>query len=178
MTGARPFPTSAKVVFAMFESLRALIHDEAQSPVEQRFERATYRQGDPNRRLQVLFFKLLTALAAADGHVNLEEINLLKDFAFEHSLTEEEWAEIQYYATAPLSKDALAELTGTVIAEVRTRADREQFASAIKEMANGIGSSSMSSVRSSRSATRSSARCTCQCWATSSRRSGLPGAAG
>jgi uncharacterized tellurite resistance protein B-like protein len=124
------------VVFAMFESLRALIHGEAESRVEQRFERAAYRQDDPNRQLQVLFFKLLMALAAADGHVNLEEINLLKDFVFEHSLTEEEWAEIQYYATAPLSKDALAELTRTVIAETRTRADREQFASAIKEMAD------------------------------------------
>lgn len=120
---------------AMFESLRALVRGDVRSRVEERFERSAFRQDDPNRRLQVLFFKLLMALAAADDQVTLEELNLLKDFVFEHSLTEEEWSEIQYYAAAPLSKDVLAELARTVVAETRTAADQRQFAAAVREMA-------------------------------------------
>src|SRR5262247_3301852 len=119
----------------MFESLRALVRGHARTQVERRFEGSAYRQDNPNRRLQVLFFKLLMALAAADDQVTLEELNLLKDFVFEHSLTEEEWSEIQYYAATPLSKDVLAELARTVAAETRTTADRQHFTAAVREMA-------------------------------------------
>src|SRR5439155_13635408 len=87
-----------------------------------------------NRALQLLFFKLLMAVAAADDQVTTEELNLLKDFTFEYSLTEQEWAEIQYYARAHLSKNELEQLIETVASEIRSRSDREQFERAIREM--------------------------------------------
>ncbi len=74
------------------------------------------------------------AVAAADGQVTTEELNLLKDFTFEYSLTEQEWAEIQYYARAHLSKNELEQLIETVASEIRGRSDREQFERAIREM--------------------------------------------
>jgi uncharacterized tellurite resistance protein B-like protein len=119
----------------MFESLKSLVQSKVTSPVERRFDaRQAYNQGDPNRSLQLLFFKLLMAVAAADDQVTTEELNLLKDFAFEYSLTEQEWAEIQYYARAHLSKNELEQLIEIVASEIRSRSDREQFERAIGEM--------------------------------------------
>ena len=125
----------------MFESLKQLVQGRSKSAVRRRFdERQPYNQDDPNRVLQLLFLKLLMAVAASDAQVTPEELNLLKDFAFEYSLTEQEWAEIQYYASAHLSKAELDELIKTVASEIRSRADREQFEGAIREMvaADGI----------------------------------------
>ena len=125
----------------MFESLKQLVQGRSKSAVRRRFgERQPYNQDDPNRVLQLLFLKLLMAVAASDAQVTPEELNLLKDFAFEYSLTEQEWAEIQYYASAHLSKAELDELIKTVASEIRSRADREQFEGAISEMvaADGI----------------------------------------
>jgi uncharacterized tellurite resistance protein B-like protein len=119
----------------MFESLKSLVRSGRTSPVKQRFdERRPYNQDDPTRTLQLLFFKLLMAVAASDDQVTPEELNLLKDFTFEYSLTEEEWAEIQYYATAHLSKAELEELIRTVTSEIHSRADRDQFERAIRDM--------------------------------------------
>src|SRR5262245_15000361 len=125
----------------MFESLEKLVHGRSTSAVQRRFdETRPYVQDDPNRALQLLFLKLLMAVAASDDEVTSEELNLLKDFAFEYSLTEAEWAEIQYYASAHLSKAELDALILAVASEIRSRADREQFERAIGEMvaADGI----------------------------------------
>jgi uncharacterized tellurite resistance protein B-like protein len=119
----------------MFESLQSLVQRTQTSPVERRFaKRQGYHQDDSNRALQLLFFKLLMAVAAVDDQVTTEELNLLKDYAFEYSLTEQEWAEIQYYARAHLSKEELEQLIETVASEIRSRSDREQFERAISEM--------------------------------------------
>jgi uncharacterized tellurite resistance protein B-like protein len=119
----------------MFESLKSLVQRRQTSPVERRFdERQSYNQDDPNRAPQLLFFKLLMAVAAADDQVTTEELNLLKDFAFEYSLTEQEWAEIQYYARANVSNKEVEQLIETVASEIRSRSDREQFERAIREM--------------------------------------------
>ncbi len=124
----------------MFESLKKLVQGMSQSAVQRRFDESQpYNQDDPNRALQLLFLKLLMAVAASDDLVTPEELNLLKDFAFEYSLTEQEWAEIQYYARAHLSKAELDELIKTVASEARSRADREQFARAIGEMVAADG---------------------------------------
>src|SRR5262245_1846798 len=125
----------------MFQGLRELVLGPPRSAVERRFDkRAAYNQDDPNRALQLLFFKLLMAVAAADDRVTPEELNLLKDFTFEYSLTAAEWAEIQFYASAHLSKAELDELIKTVTSEIRDGADREQFERATGQMiaADGI----------------------------------------
>ena len=125
----------------MFESLKQLVARTFEVGRPAALRRApAYNQDYPNRVLQLLFLKLLMAVAASDAQATPEELNLLKDFAFEHSLTEQEWAEIQYYASAHLSKAELDELIKTVASEICSLSDREQFEGAIREMvaADGI----------------------------------------
>jgi uncharacterized tellurite resistance protein B-like protein len=120
----------------MFERLRSLVQTPGRRAVARRFESAEAPiQQDPSRQLQLLFFKLLMAIAATDDRVTLEEQNLLKDFVFEHALTEQEWAELAYYTAARLSREELDQLVETVVAEIRTRADRQQVLEAVRQMA-------------------------------------------
>jgi uncharacterized tellurite resistance protein B-like protein len=120
----------------MFQRLRSLVQTPGRREVARRFASAAAPiQQEPSRRLQLLFFKLLMAIAATDDDVTLEEQNLLKDFVFEHTLTEQEWAELAYYQTARLSREELGQLVDTVLGEIRTRADRQQLLEAIRQMA-------------------------------------------
>lgn len=120
----------------MFERLRSLVQTPGRRDVARRFESVEAPiQQEPGRRLQLLFFKLLMAIAATDDSVTLEEQNLLKDFVFEHTLTEQEWAELGYYRAARLSREELGQLVDAVLGEIRTRADREHFLAAVRQMA-------------------------------------------
>jgi uncharacterized tellurite resistance protein B-like protein len=120
----------------MFERLRSLVQTPGRRAVARRFESVEAPiQQEPSRRLQLLFFKLLMATAATDDSVTLEEQNLLKDFVFEHTLTEQEWAELAYYRAARLSREELGQLIDTVLSEIRTKADREHFLEAVRQMA-------------------------------------------
>jgi uncharacterized tellurite resistance protein B-like protein len=120
----------------MFERLRSLVQAPGRRAVARRFGSAEAPiQQEPSRRLQLLFFKLLMAMAAADDRVTLEEQNLLKDFVFEHTLTEQEWAELAYYRAARLSREELTQLVDTVLGEIRTKADRHQLLEAVQQMA-------------------------------------------
>lgn len=120
----------------MFERLRSLVQGPGRRAVARRFDSVEAPiQEDPSRRLQLLFFKLLMAVAATDDRVTIEEQNLLKDFVFEHALTEQEWAELAYYTAARLSTEELGQLVETVVGEIRTRADRQQVLQAIRQMA-------------------------------------------
>ena len=64
----------------------------------------------PAKEKQLSLFRVLAALAWADGTVSHEELNFLKDFAFKFNFTGEEWAKIEMYledAIAPREAEAL-----------------------------------------------------------------------
>ena len=74
-----------------------MLDPKRRDPMARIFQDPGYVQDTEARKVQVLFFKLLMAIAYADDSIDQDEINLLKAFAFEHCLSEEEWQEIAFY---------------------------------------------------------------------------------
>ncbi|MBU44070.1 MAG: hypothetical protein CMN76_12680 [Spirochaetaceae bacterium] len=122
----------------MFESLnqklQSFLNPANKNPVARHFREPQYVQDNEERRTQVLFLKLLMAIAKHDGKIDPQEFELLQDYAFSNALNESEWREIQFYAHAKISDQELENMIQTLEKEVRSRVQKEEFLNAIRDM--------------------------------------------
>ncbi len=79
--------------------------------------------------------KVLIAAAWADGEVQAEEINSLKDLLFHlPEITGREWAMLEMYLDSPVGADERDRLVSQLQASLRTRSDQKMALEALEKM--------------------------------------------
>ncbi len=123
----------------MFESLmnksKTYFDKKNRNPIGRYFQDPGYLQDTEARKTQVLFYKLLMIMAYSDESVDENEINLIKDYAYECCLTEQEWREINLIKHTKPSKEEIHDLVKQLTKEVKSKSDKKEFLSAIREIA-------------------------------------------
>ncbi|MEI6089040.1 MAG: TerB family tellurite resistance protein [bacterium] len=115
--------------------LDSMIND----PVSKIFKNKGYDQNTDARKAQISFYKLLMILAYADDSVNEKEINLIKDYFYESSITEEEWREINFYSMNKPNQSEIQEIFDNVLTQIHKHKDKSEFINALKDTINADG---------------------------------------
>ncbi|MHC4543332.1 MAG: tellurite resistance TerB family protein [Planctomycetota bacterium] len=95
----------------------------------------------PGREFIMNLAKLLIAAAWADGELQNEEINALKDLLFNiEDVTGDEWAQLEIYMDSPVSPQEREKLLSTVLEQIKTEEDKELVVSTLENLfqADGI----------------------------------------
>ncbi|MCD6394891.1 MAG: TerB family tellurite resistance protein [Planctomycetes bacterium] len=84
--------------------------------------------------------KLIIAAAWADGELQAEEINSLKDLIFSlGDITEGDWAQLDVYTDSPVSADERDQLLARVLDHIRSQGDKEFVTGALKRLVEADG---------------------------------------
>lgn len=84
--------------------------------------------------------KLIIAAAWADGELQAEEINSLKDLIFSlGDIIEGDWAQLDIYTDSPVSADERDQLLARVLDHIRTQGDKEFVTDALKRLVEADG---------------------------------------
>lgn len=84
--------------------------------------------------------KLLIAAAWADGELQNEEINSLKDLLFNlEDVTGDEWAQLEIYMDSPVSSEERQKLLSTVVEQIESEQDKEMVVSTIENLVQADG---------------------------------------
>lgn len=84
--------------------------------------------------------KLVIAAAWADGELQNEEINSLKDLLFNlEGVTGDEWAQLEIYMDSPVSSEERQKLLSTVVEQIDSEQDRELVVSTIENLVQSDG---------------------------------------
>lgn len=122
----------------MFETLKTKVskvfNPKNKSAIARIFQNPDYVQDSEERQAQLLFLKLLMAIASADNKLDESEANLLKDYAFEQCLSGNEWQEVNQYSQIKVSKEEITKMIGELILEIKSVAQKENLLNAIKEL--------------------------------------------
>ncbi|MCB1166061.1 MAG: TerB family tellurite resistance protein [Leptospiraceae bacterium] len=119
--------------------LKSFLNPANNNPVARHFREPEFVQDNEHRTTQVLFLKLLMAVARKDGHIDPEEFELLQDYAFSNALNETEWREIQFYAHANVEQKDLEPMIADLISEIRSRVQKEDLLQAVRDMVAADG---------------------------------------
>ena len=101
-----------------------------------------------NNALIVALAKVLIAAAWADGELDPEEVNVMKDLLFRLTrvnprggmqYTATQWAQIEMYIEAPVPPAERARLVQELRAQIRTQADKDLVFQALEELASADG---------------------------------------
>ena len=80
----------------------------------------------PDRKFIMDLAKLLIAAAWADGRLQNEEINALKDLLFSlEDVTGDEWAHLEIYMDSPVSMEERINLLQSVLEQIKSDQDKE-----------------------------------------------------
>jgi uncharacterized tellurite resistance protein B-like protein len=94
-----------------------------------------------DRKLAVDLAKLLIAAAWADGELQPEEINSLKDLIFTlGEFNSDQWSRLQIYMDSAVSDNQRQALLDNVLAEIKTEDDKDFVLKSLRELfcADGI----------------------------------------
>ena len=84
--------------------------------------------------------KLVIAAAWADGELQNEEINALKDLLFNlEDVTGDEWARLEIYMDSPVSSEERQTLLSTVVEQIDSEQDKEIVVSTIENLVRSDG---------------------------------------
>ena len=84
--------------------------------------------------------KFIVAAAWADGEIQPEELNALKDLLFQlPDLTGEEWAELEIYIDSPVSQAERDRLLGRVVDGIRSSKERQLVIGALTKLVGADG---------------------------------------
>ncbi|MHC4587510.1 MAG: tellurite resistance TerB family protein, partial [Planctomycetota bacterium] len=95
----------------------------------------------PGREFIMNLAKLVVAAAWADGELQNEEINALKDLLFNiENVTGDEWAQLEIYMDSPVGPQEREKLLSTVLQQIQTEEDKELVVSTLENLfqADGI----------------------------------------
>lgn len=94
----------------------------------------------PGREFIMNLAKLLIAAAWADGELQNEEINSLKDLLFNiEDVTGDEWAQLEIYMDSPVSLEERQKLLSTVVEQIESEQDKELVVSTIENLVQSDG---------------------------------------
>jgi uncharacterized tellurite resistance protein B-like protein len=84
--------------------------------------------------------KVLIAAAWADGKVNTDEINCLKDLLFQlPGMTASDWSELDIYIETPVGEAERTRLVAELLSSLKTEADKAQALAVIDALAGADG---------------------------------------
>jgi uncharacterized tellurite resistance protein B-like protein len=90
---------------------------------------------EPNPSILLSLAKVMVAAAWADGNINTDEINCLKDVLFHmKGMTAADWAQIEIYIDSPVSEAERQRLVEELQSQLKSTADREQAIAALDQM--------------------------------------------
>lgn len=122
----------------MFEDLKTRLNKMSnkknKNPVASIFQNPGYVQDREDRRVQILFLKLLMILAHADDSIDPAEMDLIKSLIYENCITEEEWREINFFELHKASEEEVNEIIDALIAEIVSGKEKKKFLRAIRDI--------------------------------------------
>ena len=121
------------------ERVSKLLDPQEKDPVSRVFRNPEYVQNESERSSRILFLKLLMMIAHVDGNVDAEELNLIKDYAYENCLNESEWREISSMEYRDVSKEEIEQMIDTTVKEVSSKTDKEEFVNAVQSIIDADG---------------------------------------
>ena len=93
----------------------------------------------PRRNLMMTLGKVIAAAAWADGDVDLDEVNALKDMLLNLPLTILQWAELDIYIESPVGPEERARLVEDLRDALRSKADRDYALQILREVMEADG---------------------------------------
>ncbi|MHC4643134.1 MAG: tellurite resistance TerB family protein [Planctomycetota bacterium] len=94
----------------------------------------------PGREFILNLAKLLIAAAWADGELQNEEVNALKDLLFNlEDVTGDEWAQLEIYMDSPVSPEEKINLLRSVLAQIKSEEDKELVAATMEKLVRADG---------------------------------------
>jgi uncharacterized tellurite resistance protein B-like protein len=93
-----------------------------------------------NKEFVMDLAKLVIAVAWADGQLQNEEINALKDLLFNlDEVTGEDWASLDIYMDSPVEPQEMEELLGRVISRISSEQDRDFVVTTLENLFQADG---------------------------------------
>jgi len=92
-----------------------------------------------NRQRNLALVKVLAAAAWADGHLDIEERNRIKEFLLRHDMGPEEVREVEALLERPVSYSQCETLTRQLMAHLATRAEREEVLREVEALLRADG---------------------------------------
>ena len=94
----------------------------------------------PDRKFIMDLAKLLVAAAWADGELQNEEINSLKDLLFNlENVTGDEWSHLEIYMDSPVSSQEREELLWEVLEKIQSEEDKELVVTTLEKLFQADG---------------------------------------
>ncbi|HUS71760.1 MAG TPA: TerB family tellurite resistance protein [Sedimentisphaerales bacterium] len=94
----------------------------------------------PDRKFIMDLAKLLIAAAWADGELQNEEINALKDLLFNlEDVSGDEWSQLEIYMDSPVSSEEREELLWTVLEKIQSEEDKELVVTTLEKLFQADG---------------------------------------
>jgi len=94
----------------------------------------------PDREFILNLAKLLIAAAWADGQLQNEEINALKDLLFNlEDVTGDEWAQLEIYMDSPVSTEEKINLLRLVLGQIKSDEDKEFVVATMEKLVRADG---------------------------------------
>jgi len=94
----------------------------------------------PDRKFIMDLAKLLIAAAWADGELQNEEINALKDLLFNlEDVSGDEWSQLEIYMDSPVSSEEREELLWTVLEKIKSEEDKELVVTTLEKLFQADG---------------------------------------
>jgi uncharacterized tellurite resistance protein B-like protein len=122
----------------MFETLKTkgkiFFNPKNKSALARFFQNPDYAKDSEERRAQFAFLKLMTAVAFIDDRDEDSELNLIKDYAFEHCLSGKEWQEINFFNEVKTSKEKIKRTIEDLIAEIRSAVQNRNLLKSLEEL--------------------------------------------
>jgi len=94
----------------------------------------------PDRKFIMDLAKLLIAAAWADGELQNEEINALKDLLFNlEGVSGDEWSQLEIYMDSPVSSEEREELLWTVLEKIKSEEEKELVVGTLEKLFQADG---------------------------------------
>ena len=121
------------------ERFKQLSNKNNKKAVAQIFQNPEYSQDTHERYVQILFFKLLMIAAYSDGSVDDDELDVIKDYAFENCLTEQEWREINFFQQQKPTNEEIDKLQDEIVSELHSKLQKKELLRAIRDIVESDG---------------------------------------
>ena len=94
----------------------------------------------PDRKFIMDLAKLLIAAAWADGELQNEEINALKDLLFNlEDVSGDEWSQLEIYMDSPVSSEEREDLLWTVLEKIKSEEEKELVVGTLEKLFQADG---------------------------------------
>jgi uncharacterized tellurite resistance protein B-like protein len=72
--------------------------------------------------------------AYSDDDLDEDELNLIKDYTYENTLTEQEWREISFFSKKKASEEEIRDIVNEIMSEINSKKERVDILNALREI--------------------------------------------